>query len=125
MTKRSHSIYFDRMINFSLLIQNGDVWGELGKYLILSNIDYLEKSFCINPNTLSCLCFEIAQSKLSNFLWRLFTVSAVSGLFISKSEDKSLALSDGLTYVAHVFMPAGSLSSSRTYGPADGMDSVP
>lgn len=67
MTKRSHSIYFDRMINFSLLIQNGDVWGELGKYLILLNIDYFEKSFCINPNTLSCLCFEIAQWKLSNF----------------------------------------------------------
>lgn len=68
MTKRSHSIYFDRMINFSLLIQNGDVWGELGKYLILSNIDYLEKSFCVNPNTLSYLCFEMAQQKLSNSL---------------------------------------------------------
>lgn len=42
--------------------------GNSGKYLILSDIDYLERSFCMNPNTLSCLCFEMAPWVLSNFL---------------------------------------------------------
>lgn len=42
--------------------------GNSGKYLILSDIDYLERSFCMNPNTLSCLCLEMAQWVFSNFL---------------------------------------------------------
>lgn len=110
MTKRSHSIYFDRMINFSLLIQNGDVWGELRKYLILSNIDYLAKSFCINPNTLSCLCFEMAQREISNFLVEvLHSLSSIRTLYF-KARSQILSCSDGLTHLVHIIMPAGSFS---------------
>lgn len=56
--------------------------GNSGKYLILSNIDYLERSFCINPNTLSCLCFEVARRELSNFLVEvLLSLSTTSTLY--------------------------------------------
>lgn len=46
--------------------------GNSGKYLMLSNTDYLKKSFYINPSTLSCLCFEMAQPELSHFLVEVF-----------------------------------------------------
>lgn len=41
--------------------------GNSGKYLMLSNTDYLKKSFYINPKTLSCLCFEMAQPEVEVF----------------------------------------------------------
>lgn len=63
--------------------------GNSGKYLILSDIDYLERSFCINPNTSSCFVLKWHGGSFLISWWRFFRVSALLRLLSSKPGPKS------------------------------------
>lgn len=83
MTKRSHGVYSDRMINFSLLIQNVTVWGEFKEmfdpfkhWLFEEELLHKSKHFFYH------LWFELAQQELSDSqvepLQNLSTIGAPS-----------------------------------------------
>lgn len=77
--------------------------GNSRKCLILSNIDYLKRSFCINPNTFFTISDLNWHSR--SFLiprWSLFRISALLGLLHSKPGANTWGTSEGLTYSAHV-----------------------
>lgn len=77
--------------------------GNSRKCLILSNIDYLKRSFCINPNTFFTISDLNWHSR--SFLiprWSLFRISALLGLLHSKAGANTWGTSEGLTYSAHV-----------------------
>lgn len=68
MTKRSHGIYSDRMINFSLLIQNGNIWGEFREMFDSFKHWLFGEELLHKSNTFYHLTFELLQRELSNLL---------------------------------------------------------